>query len=131
MDALTSLRVPIKLFLMVREEIGDARKAFFEVPTKRKGEKPILFERIESEPIACESSGSRSESPQFFHYKQKSCHMMERMRYDLTKGLGLISAKKSEHYFVHLYQGKNPPSTITRLREDWVIYFASVIRFQI
>jgi len=30
---------------------------FFEVPTKRKGQKPILFEWIEIEPVACESSG--------------------------------------------------------------------------
>ena len=64
---------------MVREMIRDAREALFEVPTKREGQKPIVFGRVETEPIACESSGDNSESPQFFHYGQKSCHMMERI----------------------------------------------------
>ena len=103
MDALTSLRAPIKSSLMVREKIGNAREYFFELSAKRKGQKPILFGRIESEPIACESLGGGSESPQFFHYGQKSRHMMERMGYDLTKGSGLNFGKGSEHYFVHLY----------------------------
>jgi len=53
-----------------------------------KGLKVILFKRIETEPVACESSGSNSESPQFFHYGQKLCHMMKRMGYDISKKLG-------------------------------------------
>jgi len=68
MDALPSLLAPIKFSFMVRERIGDARKSFFNVPSKRKGQKPILFGRIEAKPIACESSGDESESPQFFYY---------------------------------------------------------------
>ena len=48
---------------MVHEKISDARKALFEVLVKWKGQKPILFERIESEPIAYESSGGGSKSP--------------------------------------------------------------------
>jgi len=63
MDALTSLHIPIKSSFMIQEKIGDARKTLFEVPAKRKGQNPILFERIESEPITCESSGAGSESP--------------------------------------------------------------------
>ena len=47
---------------MVYEKIGDAHKTLFEVPTKRKVQKPILFERIESEPIACENLVGGSES---------------------------------------------------------------------
>ena len=78
---------------MVREKIGDAHKSFFEVPAKWKGQKPILFGRIESEPIACESSGGNSEPPQFFHYGQKSRHMIERMGYNFTKGSGLNFGK--------------------------------------
>jgi len=74
---------------MVHEKISDARKALFEVLVKQKGQKPILFERIESEPIAYKSSGGGSESPLFFHYGKKSRHMMERMGYNLTKGSGL------------------------------------------
>jgi len=50
MNALTSLRAPIKSSLMVCEKIGDVHNAFFEVPDKQKGQKPILFERIELSP---------------------------------------------------------------------------------
>ena len=50
---------------MVRRKITDACKALFEVPAKRKGQKLILFGRIETEPVACESSRGNSESPQF------------------------------------------------------------------
>ena len=55
-DALTLLQVPIESSLMVREKTDDACKVFFKVPAKRKGQTPILFEKIESEPIACENS---------------------------------------------------------------------------
>ena len=46
MNALTSLRAPIKSSLLVREKIESAHNALFEVPAKRKGQKPILFGRI-------------------------------------------------------------------------------------
>ena len=62
MDALTSLHIPIKSSFMIQEKIGDARKTLFEVPAKRKGQNPILFERSVSESIACESSEGGSES---------------------------------------------------------------------
>ena len=63
MNALTSLYAPIKSSLLVRERIGGAHSAFFEVPAKRKGQKLILFGWIETEPVACESSGGNFESP--------------------------------------------------------------------
>ena len=94
---------------MVREKIRDAHKALFEVPAKRKGQKSILFGRIESEPITCESSGGESKSPQFFHYGQKSSHMMEKMGYDLTNRSGLNFGKGKRallHSFVS--KGKDP-----------------------
>jgi len=69
MNALTSLCAPIKLSLLVREKIGGAHNAFFEVSAKRKGQKPILFGQIEIETVACKSSGGNFESPQFFHYR--------------------------------------------------------------
>ena len=62
-DALTSLHVPIKSSFMVHENISDAQGAFFDVPTKRKGQKPFLFERIESEPVTRESSKDNPEPP--------------------------------------------------------------------
>ena len=79
MDALTSLRALIKSSLRVPEKIRDAHKALFKVSAKQEGQKPILFGWIETQPVACESSEGNSESPQFFHYGQKSHHMMERM----------------------------------------------------
>jgi len=68
MNALTTLRAPIKLSLLARQKIGGTHNALFKVPAKQKGQKPILFGWIETEPLACESSGGNSESPQFFHY---------------------------------------------------------------
>ena len=78
MNAPTSLRSAIKSSLLVRETIGGAHIVFFEVPTKRRGQKPILFGQIKTELISYESSGGDSESQQFFHYGQKSRHMMEK-----------------------------------------------------
>ena len=86
MNALTSLRAPIKSSLLIREKIESANNAF-EVPAKRKAQKPILFRRIETEPVAYEISGGNSVSLQFFHYGQKSRHMMKRVRYDY-QGIG-------------------------------------------
>jgi len=48
---------------MVRGKVKDAHNAFFEVPAKRKGQKLILFEKIDSELMACESSGGNYEPP--------------------------------------------------------------------
>ena len=50
-DALTSLHAPIKSSFMVCEKTSDAQRAFFKVPAKHKGQKPILFGRIESKPV--------------------------------------------------------------------------------
>jgi len=55
---------------MVHEETNDAQAAFFEVPAKHKSQRPILFGKFESEPMARESSEDTVESPQFFHYGQ-------------------------------------------------------------
>jgi len=63
MKTLTSLRAPTKLSLLVREKIGCAHNAFFEVPARRKSQKPILFGQIEIKPVVCESSGGNSKSP--------------------------------------------------------------------
>jgi len=42
---------------MRREKITDAYNALFDVLAKREGQKPILFGRIESEPIALKAQG--------------------------------------------------------------------------
>ena len=55
--ALISLHAPIKSSLLIREKIRGIHNAFSEVPAKRKGQKSILFGRIETDPVACESTG--------------------------------------------------------------------------
>ena len=82
-----------------------AHNAFFEVQPKQKGQKPILFGRIETKPVACVSSGGNSESPQFFHYGQKSRHMMKRMEYNFTKGSGL-NFDEGKQTLLHLFVPK-------------------------
>jgi len=63
MNALTSFHAPLKSSLLLHEEIGGIYNAFFKVLAKRKGQKPILFWRIETEPVDYESSEGNSESP--------------------------------------------------------------------
>jgi len=121
-DALTSLCASVKWSLMVREKTGDAFRALFEVPTKWKGQKPILFGRIESEPIACESWGCGSESLQSFIMDKSHIIWWKEWGTILPKDQVLISAKKNDHYFVHLYWKVKTPTTITRPEEDPVMY---------
>jgi len=87
-DALTSLHAPIKSSFMVREKTNDALGTFFEVPAKRKCQKPILFEKIESEPVTYESLENNLESLQFSHYGPNTRRMMQNMG-DLMKKSGL------------------------------------------
>ena len=79
---------------MVHENNNDTQGAFFEVPAKHKGQKPILFERVESEPMARESLEDNAESPQFSHNGPNARRMMEKMGYDLTKRSGLSFGKE-------------------------------------
>ena len=65
-DALTSLQKPVRSSFIVHEKINDAQRAFFEVSTKHKGQKLILFGRLESER---EISEDDFVSPQFSHYE--------------------------------------------------------------
>jgi len=109
MNALTSLHAPTKSSFLVCKKIRSAHDALFEVPARRKGQKSILFGRNETEHVACESSGGNSKSPQFFHYGQKSRHMMERMGYDFTKELGLNFGKGKRALLRSLVpKGKDP-----------------------
>jgi len=95
MNALTSLCAPIKLSLLVRAKRLEVHTMLsLKYQPSKKSQKLIQFGRIETEPMAYESSGGNSESSQFFHYGQKSCHMMERMGYDHTKGSGLNVSKR-------------------------------------
>ena len=84
-DALTLLHALIKSSFIVHEKTSDAQGAFFEVPTKHKGQKLIQFVRIESEPMTDERSDEDPESPQFSHYEPHACRMIENIGYDRMK----------------------------------------------
>ena len=62
-DALTSLHVPMRLSLTVYQDVSDAQRSLFMVPVRRKGQRPILFGRVESKSMTRESSESDNESP--------------------------------------------------------------------
>jgi len=93
MDALTSLHVPVKSSFKTCRNVGDAQESIFMVPARRKGQRPILFGRIESKPMTHEESESEQESPQFGHYDPKALRMMKNMGYDLTSRPGLNFGK--------------------------------------
>ena len=63
------------------------------VPARRKGQRPILFGQIKSEPMPLEESEGEEEPPQFGHYEPNTLRMMESMGYDLTNGPGLNFSK--------------------------------------
>jgi len=60
--ALISLHAPIRSSFMVHERVNDTHGAFFKVLAKYKGQKSILFGRIEFEPKTHESSKDDFES---------------------------------------------------------------------
>jgi len=119
MNALTSLRAPIKSSLLVREKIGSAHNALFEVPTKRKGQKPILFGRIKIAPVSCESPILSLHNS--FIMDQSHVTRWKEWSMILPRNQALISAKKNEHYFVHLYWKAKTLITITRPEKDSVM----------
>ena len=66
MDALTSLHVLMKSSLKMFQDVGGMQKSVFMVPARRRGQKPILLERIKSELIPRKDSESENKSPQFY-----------------------------------------------------------------
>jgi len=70
-----------------------------------------------------------SESPQFFHYGQKSLHMMKRMGYDFTKELGLNFGKGNGHCFVHLTERQRPRLLSQHPKRIRLCIYANLIRF--
>ena len=83
----------MKSSLMAFRGISDAQGYLFKVPARRKGQKLILFGRVESKSMTYEDSESETELSQFFHYEQKVLRMMENMGYDLIRGPGLNFGK--------------------------------------
>jgi len=79
------------------------------VPARRRGQKLILFRRINFELMSHKDSESENESPQFSHYEPSVFRMMERMGYDLTNGPRLNFGKGRRtllRFFV--LKGKTP-----------------------
>ena len=92
-DALTSLRVPVRSSLMVYQGVNDAQGSLFKVPSRHKDQKLILFEKVEFKPMTCKDSESETELSLFSQYESNVLRMMENMGYDLTSGLGLNFGK--------------------------------------
>ena len=92
-DALKSLHVPVRSSLTVYQGINEAQGSLFKVPARRKGQKSILFRRVEFESMTCEDSKSENEPPQFSHYKSNVLRMMENIGYNLTSGPDLNFGK--------------------------------------
>ena len=59
MEALTSLHVPVKSSLKMYQDVGDAQESVFMVSTRRKGQKSILFGRVESKSILAKTLKTR------------------------------------------------------------------------
>ena len=109
MNALTSLHVPVKSSFETYRDAGNAQESIFMVPARRKGQKPILFGRIKSEPMPREESENEKEPPQFGHFEPSVLKMMESMGYDLTNGPGLNFGKgKRTLLRSFVPKGKNP-----------------------
>ena len=93
MDALTALHVPVKSSFGTYQDNGNTQESIFMIPARRKGQKPILFGRMTTEPTPREESESEEESPQLSHYEPKALKMMKCMGYDLTNRPGLNFGK--------------------------------------
>ena len=87
---------------MVNERAIDAYRAFFEVPAKYKGQKPILFEMILNPHTSLIMSTHR---------------MMKKMGYDLTKRSGLNFGKRKINT-TSIYQKGKPSIIIIRFEGD-------------
>jgi len=59
-DAFTSLHVPVRSSLTAYQGINEAQGSLFKVPARRKGQRPILYGRIESELMPREDSKSEN-----------------------------------------------------------------------
>jgi len=55
-NILTSLHVPVRSSLTAYQGVNEAQESLFKVPARRKGQKSILFRRIESELMTPEDS---------------------------------------------------------------------------
>ena len=91
------------------------------VPARRKGQKPILFGRIKSEPMSREESEGEEEPPQFGHYLPNALRMMESMGYDLTNGLRLNFGKGRRTLLRSFVPKGKPLIIIIRLAGGWAM----------
>ena len=92
-DALTSVHVPLRSSLTAYQGVSDAQGSLFMVPARRKGQRSILFGRVESKLMTREDSESEDKSPQFSHYEPNVLRMMENIGYNLTSGPDLNFGK--------------------------------------
>ena len=68
--------------------------------------------------ITRESLKDKDKYPQFSHYSLSAHRMMEKMGYNLTKGLAWTSVEEDKHYFDLSCQEGKPPITTRKLEGD-------------
>lgn len=74
-----------KLSLFTEDQIYDAEGAFFKVPARKKQQKPIFFERYETEPKVLEPPEVEEVSMEIFKpYPKISC-MMKNIGYNFKR----------------------------------------------
>ena len=105
---------------MVYQGVSDVQGSLFKVPARHKGQKLILFGRVESKSMTHEDSESENEPPQFFHYEPNVLRMMENMGYDLTSGRGLNFGKGRILLRLFVPKGK-APDYYHRTRRGWAM----------
>ena len=85
------------------------------MPAKRQGQKPILFRKIESEPVTRESLKDELESLQFSCFWPNAYCMLENMGYDLMKSSGLNFGQGKRTLLRSLFQKGWPLTTVIKL----------------
>src|SRR4051812_47632347 len=93
LEALKPLHVPVMSSLMTDKPVEDIRGAFFEVPPRRKNQKPLYFGRCGGNAWQHVSQEYETYMPKFSRYHPKAQRMMQRWGYDFEEKPGLNYGK--------------------------------------
>ena len=114
-DALKSLRVPIKSSFIVREKTSDAQGAFFEVPAKCKDQKSILFGWMSLNQWIVKARKTILSPHSYLITSQMHVIWWRICGMTWRKGLAWTLAKEDEHCSYLLSQKGRPLTTIIKL----------------
>jgi len=120
-DAMTSLDVPVRSSLTAYQGVSETHRSLFMVPARHKGQRPIIFGRVDSNSITHENFESENESPQFSHYEPSVLRMMENMGYSLINGPGLNFDKGRRTHLRSFVPKRKVLIIIIELTGDWAM----------